>query len=856
MRASVIVVLRPRQQEQTATPFLSVIIPVFGNPVFMEACLSSIRQSEFSDFEIVVADDASPDAEAIREVAFRHNARVVRLDRNRGPATARNRAAREATGEVLVFLDSDVTVHVDTLGRIAEAFRSDPQLSALMGSYDLDPDVQGTVATFRNLLHAHVHHRSSRQASTFWAGCGGVRRAWFGELGGFDESYPQPSIEDVEFGMRLHRAGGKLELDPNIQVRHAKRWTLFSMFHADTFLRAMPWTGLMLRHGLPDGLNFRWQDRVSLLLATLLPALALLALRFGRGWWLIAGAALAAVGLLQAPLFRFLARTRSGLFSAACFPLYLVHLWSAAIGFALGLCRWAARSDRWLPASAGALALLIFAGIQAAGGAYTAEFNAYPDEPAHFITGLMIRDYMAQWPGAHPLVWAQQYYVHYPKVAFGHWPPLFHLTEAAWWLFTPPSRVSGMLLVGLLGWIAAVCFYRIARTVVHPSIALLAACVLVATPVFQASAAQQMTELLTLALGLLTMDALIRFLRDGTQRAFAEAGLWCGLALLSHGTAICLVPVAFLAVLPGGRWRQVRMRCWVWFAGWVAAGLLWYALPHSAKAHWAGLGAALPWQEGLLIGLAGVGVAILAALGALTLLRSYEPVAVVSTALLISITLGCYAMRAMREPRHFILAVPALLLLSLVFARFVWMALPRPGGVLAAGACAALALIFFPWMRYQQTPVGYVALASQVKRPARMLVSTADGWEEGSWIVVASLREARPGSVIIRATKVLANMGWNGDQYELLTDTPAKVATALDGLGVVTVVLDRHTSREEPFAHHQLLENLMASSSAWKQCGKSGSLFAYCRTQALPVPREPLRMELRLSSGAVVQEDQ
>ena len=287
-----------------------------------------------------MADDGSPDARPIQEVAARHHARVVRLDQNRGPATARNRAAREASSEALVFLDSDVTVHQETLARIAEAFRSDPTLDALMGSYDFEPGVHGTVATFRNLMHAHVHHRSSRHATTFWAGCGGVRRTVFLELGGFDENYPQPSIEDVEFGMRLHRAGGNLALDPEIQVTHRKEWTIASMFYADTFLRAMPWTALMMTHGLPGDLNFRWQDRVSVILGSAFPGLALLAVWLGRGCWAIAGASLLAVVLLQMPLFRFLARSRSVLFSIGCFPFYLVHLWSAAIGFLLGLWRW------------------------------------------------------------------------------------------------------------------------------------------------------------------------------------------------------------------------------------------------------------------------------------------------------------------------------------------------------------------------------------------------------------------------------------------------------------------------------------------------------------------------------------
>src|SRR5947209_3781016 len=64
--------------------------------------------------------------------------------------------------------------------------------------------------------------------------------------------------------------------------------------------------------------------------------------------------------------------------------------------------------------------------LQALGGAWKAEFSGYPDEPAHFVTGLMIRDYIASgFPGS-PVKFAENYYLHYPKVAFGMWGPLLH----------------------------------------------------------------------------------------------------------------------------------------------------------------------------------------------------------------------------------------------------------------------------------------------------------------------------------------------------------------------------------------------------------------------------------------------
>ena len=241
---------------------LSVIVPAFGS-AGLDVCLASIRASGYSDYELLIADDGSPRPGIIDHVAGAYGARVIRLEVNSGPAAARNAAARSASGELLVFFDSDVTLHGDTLRRIADRFRTDPELDALMGSYDFEPAQGGLVAAFRNLLHAWVHHRSAGDASTFWGACGAVRRERFLHLGGFDERYRRPSVEDVEFGMRLHRAGGRLILDPAIQVKHHKARGIGSMLFTDAMLRAIPWTHLLVKYGMPRGLNFRRADRAS-----------------------------------------------------------------------------------------------------------------------------------------------------------------------------------------------------------------------------------------------------------------------------------------------------------------------------------------------------------------------------------------------------------------------------------------------------------------------------------------------------------------------------------------------------------------------------------------------------------------
>src|ERR1700730_1585230 len=104
------------------------------------------------------------------------------------------------------------------------------------------------------------------------------------------------------------------------------------------------------------------------------------------------------------------------------------------------------------------LALIVV--LQWLGGAYRTEFAGYPDEGAHYVTGLMVHDYIVRHHFDSFQAFAENYYLHYPKVAIGHWPPFFYVVEAAWMLVFPVSRSSMLLLMALLTLFMAFALYR------------------------------------------------------------------------------------------------------------------------------------------------------------------------------------------------------------------------------------------------------------------------------------------------------------------------------------------------------------------------------------------------------------
>ena len=223
---------------------LSIIVPVYNNSRDLKECLSAIKAASSPNTEIIVVDDGSTDDTF--STASRFGVRTLQLAKNSGVAAARNYGARHAQGEILFFVDADVVIPLGAVKRVIEVFEENPALTAVFGSYDAQPRAKGTVSQYRNLLHHFVHQKGNTEASTFWAGCGAVRRRAFENIGGFDERrYRHPSIEDIELGYRLRQAGHRIFLDKSLQVTHLKQWTISSIIRTDITRRAVPWARLI-----------------------------------------------------------------------------------------------------------------------------------------------------------------------------------------------------------------------------------------------------------------------------------------------------------------------------------------------------------------------------------------------------------------------------------------------------------------------------------------------------------------------------------------------------------------------------------------------------------------------------------
>lgn len=338
---------------------VSVVIPVYRGGEEFRRCLQSLFQAIPQPQEIIVVADGNcaEDCAIVYETTTSSSTPILVLytPEPLGPARARNLGAAQANGDVVFFVDADVSIAPDAIGQIQQIFADDLELGAVFGSYDDQPAAANFVSQYKNLMHHYVHQTAREEASTFWSGCGAVRRAVFVEMNGFSSSYQRPCIEDIELGYRMRQVGYRIRLNKQLQGKHLKRWTPVSLIKTDFFQRALPWTELILRDKkIANDLNLDSSSRASVVLTySLLGALG------GSFWWpgLLILALLLAVLLLilNAPLYKFFHEKRGLQFTIQVLPWHWFYYFYGGLAFVLGFTKHFAQhrlglyARSWLP---------------------------------------------------------------------------------------------------------------------------------------------------------------------------------------------------------------------------------------------------------------------------------------------------------------------------------------------------------------------------------------------------------------------------------------------------------------------------------------------------------------------------
>ncbi|BAT55529.1 glycosyl transferase family 2 [Nostoc sp. NIES-3756] len=316
---------------------ISVIIPVYNGGESFRRCLTSLSKAASSALEIIVVSDGDTDNSWL--LAKNFGATVIRNVANLGPAKARNIGAQKARGDIIFFIDADVEIYPDTIDKVAIAFQEEPDLVALIGSYDDEPGSKNFLSQYKNLFHHYTHQTATVEASTFWGACGAIRRDIFLKMDGFDENYLKPCVEDIELGYRLKKNGYRIKLCKHIQVKHLKQWQVISLLKAEFFYRALPWTALILRdrHMIND-LNLKLNNRISVVITYLL-----IINLFTSLWWnyalIITCSSALALLIINIHVYKFFLQKRGFSFTIQAVIWHWIYYFYSGLGFAIGFIR-------------------------------------------------------------------------------------------------------------------------------------------------------------------------------------------------------------------------------------------------------------------------------------------------------------------------------------------------------------------------------------------------------------------------------------------------------------------------------------------------------------------------------------
>ena len=461
--------------------------------------------------------------------------------------------------------------------------------------------------------------------------------------------------------------------------------------------------------------------------------------------------------------------------------------------------------------------------LQLRAGSYSCEFSGYPDEPAHYISSLMVRDYMTAGHLSNPVRYAENYYLHYPKVSFGMWGPLFHVL-GGFWLLASSGRTSIMLLMAVVVAALATTLYRVVRQEFPAEAGLAAGAALLVVPAVQYGASMVMGDNLCALLDFWACIAFARYLESEKARDSILFGVVAAMSILAKPSGLALALVPPLGILLTRRLELLRTRAFWYPVGIVLVlcgpwQLLEFRLLNGMQRemnlgwsitllryvmHTVGI-ALYPWM------LFGIAVKFVRPL------RTEPPRTIWTVVGIMALAVWMYHFLlpvGAAEMRYMIPVLPPLMMF--LIAGIYWMAARLPLGNLSTRAKAAALMMATAGLFAAQTfaiphkhPRGFEEAADALEARADfrdavfMVSSESDG--EGLLISEIAMRDAhRPGHIVLRAAKVLGQSDWQRNRYKLLYSTPEQIMQYLDRIPVRVVIMERggawYTSE-----HHAIL---------------------------------------------------
>ncbi len=500
------------------------------------------------------------------------------------------------------------------------------------------------------------------------------------------------------------------------------------------------------------------------------------------------------------------------------------------------------------------VAVLVLQGLSGARGA-----NFASDASGHYVSSLLIHDYLLAWPLQHPLKYLANYHAHYPVVGLGTWPPLYY-TITAGWMFLSSTSQSSVIVLSALATTATALLLAAQATRRVPGVGLrlvwglAAGLAFVCMPVVQEASGTLMLDVPVTLMCLAAVLAYADFLDTGRWRSALLFGLFASAGLLFKGSAGALALVPPLALLLGRRLHWV-LRPAFWSSAVVVlllAGPWYLATFHRSEA---GFSLELGWDywsRALRFDLRAVyeGVGpLLFGLAVVRILRLCLPsghrsrsVDVAAAALALSVIPFHLAVPVDLQARYMLPMMAAVILLAFNEAAELvgqlaarWqgsdrgrrVGLPWAIGVLVMALPALVGVMHIP-------PANHGGMLEAVQQAMRalpagnpvILAATDPEGEAEAISGVARLDENRPRVFVVRGSRIFGDpvgAGYLNTDYRQRFASPEELLREIERYGIPVMVFRRSRRAGPDWGHLEQIEALLRSQpERWEEIGRTG----------------------------------
>jgi len=495
--------------------------------------------------------------------------------------------------------------------------------------------------------------------------------------------------------------------------------------------------------------------------------------------------------------------------------------------------------------------------------AYQSGFSG-ADEPSHFLNGYFIANYLGTHLGANPMAAATDFYIHYPKISIGHWPPAYYGLLGLLFLVLPPTMPVVFAINVLLAALPAVGIAAALTLLYDRRAAIAGVLVYALTPlVLEGHAMFMVDQPLTACLVAATALWIAYAAAPSWGKAIGFA-LLAALAVLMKGNGWLVVFIPVFHITLTANWKLL-LSVKLYVAAALAALLVvpWYILTAKIAADGFNYQAGLPYAtQALLANLltlshnltpAGVLLALFAVVAEYRL-RAGSALRWSIVGGIVGLVLATLLLQSLVPvdivDRYMAPALPAVVVLAALGVRhlLVWLAAQRaalvPGGPFIALALAVVMII--PGVlhligRPPKADTGIALVARELAPAHQPMLTVIDGpaGAEGDFIAQMAVHDVRLQGYVIRASKLLADSNFMGSSYKLKFGNDGQVLTELRRLGVQYVVIVRQNNAPA-YPHSTQMRDALASHTS-----------GFVLKQRLPHQYRPGVTEVYEASGAV-----